>query len=138
MTTGEVVVEIAKLLIPALVTIALGWFALQRFRVEVEAAKVQLAATHKAATDTQEEVKVIKLGVDGMKDQLIRATEEKSFAAGVDKGAATIAANLQTVAPEVKVILNPDPKPGGQRRTDPPKVGSGGEEGENRPVAPDQ
>lgn len=67
---------------------------------------------------------VIHTKVDGMQTDLLRATEEKAFSAGVDKGAAVVAQTVaQPVVPPVQVLLDPDAIPGGRRKLDPPVPG---------------
>lgn len=63
---------------------------------------------------------VIHTKVDGMQTELLRATEEKAYSAGVDKGAATIAQAV-VQPPKVEVtVLPPSALPGGRRGSDPP------------------
>lgn len=63
---------------------------------------------------------LIHTEVNGMKTELVRATEEKAFAAGVDKGAAAVAQNV-VQPPTIAVQVVPaDAQPGGRRKGDPP------------------
>lgn len=77
------------------------------------------ANASKIAADAHAELKEVRGEVNGKMSQLLRATEEKAFAAGVDKGAAAVAESLPQAMqpPKIEVQVVPPPPRTGLERT---------------------
>lgn len=94
-------------------------FVLELLKIIVPLATAIISALAlRKVGETHREVGVLSKNVDGKMTQLLHQTERAAHAEGVAEGVAA-AAVAPIVQPQV-VIVPPDVKPGGSRRTDPP------------------